>query len=191
MYGIVVLWIIFALNIVSSTFHLFEHNLWLGALLFIYNDIKYYGSRNSHARSSVPTPCFRRDDLVVERAHRHAQLGPGIEVVCRGDGATAALGLAHGDELLEGGGALDGGRVGTSGLVDVVRRVVRGEGAFEREPSYGVAGVVLHDIVLDQWVGRPAVDGEGAAAGRGVCSGEVDGSAPGSLRLVHTDKDEG
>jgi hypothetical protein len=82
-------------------------------------------------------------------------------VARRGDGAAGAQALADGPVLREGGGALDRRLVGPCGLVDGVGPVVAVDGAQLRQPGRGVVGAVrLGDVVLDQRVLGPAVDGE-------------------------------
>lgn len=87
---------------------------------------------------------FRGDDLVVGGTQSHAQVAPGIKldycqlhvswtldllqlayVVLHSDGSRSAVVLANRPVLGEGGGTLDGGRVRTSGGVNVVRRTIR------------------------------------------------------------------
>ena len=117
------------------------------------------------------------DDLVVERAHRHAERLPSVEVRCGVDGAARAVRLADGPVLVEGRGALDRRLVDTRRLVDVVGRAVRDDGALERETAARVVcAEVLDDVVLDERARGPAVQGQVRVA-RGVIVGGVgDGS---------------
>lgn len=122
-------------------------------------------SRNSNRRRSTAEVPLRRHDLVVKGPQLQAQLRPGIKVIRRRDSAAAALGLADGPVLAEGGGALDGGLVDARGLVDVVGAAVRGDAAEAGGARGRVVGAeVLDDVVLDERVGRPAVHGEVAVA---------------------------
>lgn len=94
-----------------------------------------------------------------------------------GDRAAAGpLVLAVGDVLGEGAGAHNGRLVGLGVLPDVVVGAVAVDGAhlLALGGSGAVAGVLL-DIVLDERVLGPAVDGDEdcAGAGRGG-AGEVD-----------------
>lgn len=53
-----------------------------------------------------------------------AQGRPGVDVVLEGDCTAGALGLTHREVLVECGSSLDRGRVGASGLIDVVNTAV-------------------------------------------------------------------
>src|SRR6202034_1963881 len=88
----------------------------------------------------------------------HPMASPRVEVVGRGDG-PAALGRGpYGQVLFEGRGPVDGGLVDLLVLVDVVRSAVAGDLAHVRACRVRRAGVVLLDVVLDERVGRPAVE---------------------------------
>ena len=105
-------------------------------------------------------------------AQVHAELGPSVEVALGGDGAAAGpLALPVGDVLPEGAGALDAGLVDLLVLPDVVDAAVAGDAAdlLALCATGTVAGVLL-DVVLDEGVGGPAVDGDedGASAGLGL-----------------------
>ena len=79
----------------------------------------------------------------------------------RVDGATDALGAADGPVLIEGRGAENRGLVDAAGLVDVVGAAVVVDGAEALRARRGVEGAVgLDDVVLDERVGGPAVEGE-------------------------------
>lgn len=66
------------------------------------------------------------NDLIVVGAELHAEAGPGVEVVGKGDGSRRALVAADRPELLESAGALDGGGVGPLVGVDIVSVAVGG-----------------------------------------------------------------
>lgn len=120
---------------------------------------------------------LRRDNLVVVRAEVHAELRPRVEVVLHGDGAADALGGADGPVLLEGPRAVDGGLVRARRDVDVVGAAVGRDGALELAAAAGVVRAVgLDDVVLDQGVAGPAVDGEVAVALRAERTSVVDGA---------------
>jgi hypothetical protein len=114
-------------------------------------------------------PALGGQGLVVVLAKVHAELLPGVEVALGGDGAAAgALVDAVGDVLGEGGGADDGRLVDLGVLPDVVRRAVAGHGAdLLALGRAGAVGGVLLDVVLDERVGGPAVDGDEDGAGGG------------------------
>lgn len=107
------------------------------------------------------------DDLVVVGAQVQAVLGPGSDVVGEGDGSGGTLVAADGPVLLEGGGANDGWLLGTGGDEEIVDGAVGGDGATGGGTGGWVVGTeVLNDVVLDEWVLGPSVDGEvGVAVG--------------------------
>ena len=115
--------------------------------------------------------------------------GPGVEVVAHGDGTTGALLLADRPVLVEGGGAIDGRLVVAGGLVDVVGGAVGGDGSETLGTGRRVVGAkVLDDVVLDERVAGPAVDGEVAVA-RGVEGARVgDGASGTGVPALATDK---
>lgn len=94
-------------------------------------------------------------------AEREAGPSPGVKVVLHIDTAARALLLADGPVLVKSGGAVDGGLVDALGAVDVVDAAVRGDGPETGGARAGVVSAkVLDDVVLDERVARPAVDGE-------------------------------
>src|SRR6185312_11359844 len=94
----------------------------------------------------------------------HAVAGPGVEEVAGGDGAAGAPGLPDRPVLVERGGALDRRGVVPGRLVDVVGAAVAGDGALVGAGG-PVAAPVVGDVVLDQRIGGPAVQGQVAVAG--------------------------
>jgi hypothetical protein len=101
------------------------------------------------------------DDLVVVGTELQAKLSPGVEVVSSSNSTRRTLVLADAPVLVEGSGTGDGGLVGANALVDIVGGAVRGYGAHVLETAAGVVGAVgLENVVLDQGVLAPAVDGE-------------------------------
>jgi hypothetical protein len=128
------------------------------------------------ATASV-APALSRQSLVVVLTQVHAKLRPSIEVALGGDSA-AARSLVHpvADVLSEGSRADDGWLVGLSVLPDVVAGAIASHtthlGALSRTSA--VAGVLL-DVVLDQRVLGPTVDGDehGSSGGAGGAA-EVD-----------------
>lgn len=92
----------------------------------------------------------------------HAELGPGVEVALGSDGAAAGpLVLPVGDVLPEGASALDAGLVDLLVLPDVVHAAVASDLAdlLALRATSAVARVLL-DVVLDERVGGPTVDGD-------------------------------
>ena len=110
------------------------------------------------------------DDHVVVLAKLHAELVPGIEVLAninraRKSSARRLLGVADRPVLLKGRGSLDGGLVGTGGLEDIIRSTIDGDGALlGGGAGWVVAAVALDDVVLDERVGGPAVEGNVAVS---------------------------
>jgi hypothetical protein len=95
---------------------------------------------------------------------------PGVEVARSGDStAASALVDAVADVLGEGGGTLDRGLVDLGVLPDVVDGAVAGDlahlGALSRA---GAVGGVLLDVVLNEGVGGPSVDGDENRASSGL-----------------------
>jgi hypothetical protein len=137
--------------------------------------------------SGSVAPALGGEGLVVVGAEVHAELGPGVKVARGGDGAAAgALLLAVADVLPEGRGALDRGLVHLLVLPDVVGRAVAGDRAHLLAlcGARTVARVLL-DVVLDQRVGGPAVDGDqdGSALGAG---GAVELDSTANMVSVHS-----
>lgn len=104
-------------------------------------------------------------------------LGPSVEVSASVDGTTRALVRTDGPVLVEGAGALDGGGVVTGALEDLVVGAVDVDGALAGGAGGGVVGAeVLDDVVLNERVAGPAVDGEVGVAVGLVGTAVVDGA---------------
>lgn len=139
---------------------------------------------DSHADGAAGSVIsLRGKDLDIELAEVETVGLPGVEVVGGCDYTAAGWVLTDRDILVEGGGTLDRGLVDLGVLVDVVVSSVAGDGAEERSGAVFLIPV-LHDVVLDERVGGPAVDGERhhAAAG-GEAATVVDGSVNRSLSV--------
>ena len=122
-------------------------------------------------------PLGGHNDIVVA-AKPHTNLGPLVKVLLGRDGAADALLLAHRPVLLEGAGALDGRLVDARAGEDLVVALLVAEGALGRPRLVRRQVCVrLDDVVLDQRVARPAVDGEVARARGVVGAGVLDGAA--------------
>lgn len=98
-------------------------------------------------------------------------------MVASGDGAPDALGAADGPVLLKGLGAFNGRGVGAGAHVDVVGAVVGRDLAL----LGGAAGRVIcaegfDDVVLNEGVLAPAVEGEVAVPAGAVCARIIDRS---------------
>ena len=124
------------------------------------------------------TEAFSRDNLIVERAQVQAKLGPFRNMVSEGDCATGApLALADGDVLVEGCRTLDRRLVDLLVFIDGVRRAVARERALHGALASGAAAVTLLDVVLNERVFAPAVEGDEDGAGAGGC-GTREGHIP-------------
>ena len=121
---------------------------------------------------------FDSNDLVVVGAKLHAEAGPGVEVVGESDGSGRALVAADRPELLESAGALDGGGVVALVGVDIVGVAIGGDRTFLSSTTAWVESTeVLNDVVLNERISGPAVDGQVAVA-IGLVSASV-GDGPG------------
>jgi hypothetical protein len=119
------------------------------------------------------------------RAELEAGLGPGVEVGADVDGARGAVVLADGPELVEGAGALDRRLVDAAGLGDGVGAAVLRDGAELGGLGRGVVVAErLDDVVLDQRVLGPPVDGQVAVALRAEGAREVDGAGSAGLPVT-------
>jgi hypothetical protein len=137
---------------------------------------RLFGAVDSDRRAAGGEVTLGGDDLVVVLTELHALGSPGVEVGLHVDGAGAALVLADGPVLVEGLGAVDGGLVDTLGLRNLVGRAVCGDGALDAGRRGWVVGTkVLNDVVLNEGVASPAVDGKVGvtlgAVGTGVGNG--------------------
>ena len=114
---------------------------------------------------TAAAPALDGDDLDVVGAESHALSGPGVEVIGHCDGAAHAGRVTDRDVLPEGvqPGASNGGLVDLLVLPDGVGAIIGRHGAHVGAAD-GDADVLLHDVVLDQRVGGPAVNAETAEA---------------------------
>lgn len=100
-----------------------------------------------------------------------------------GDGAGGALVASHGPKLLEGLRAVDGGLLRAGRDVEIVDAAVRGDGAAVRGAAAGVvAAEVFDDVVFDERVAGPAVDGQVGVAVGGVVAFVADVAVAGRGR---------
>jgi hypothetical protein len=119
------------------------------------------------------------DDLVVVRTELHALAGPRIEVGLHVNASAGALVLANRPVLLKGRGAVNRGLVGAGALGNLVRGAVDGDGALVlRLRGRVVRAEVLDDVVLDEGVAGPTVDGKVGVTVGVVGSGVGDGAIP-------------
>lgn len=97
----------------------------------------------------------------------HALAGPSIEVGLHVDRSAGALVLTNRPVLLKGRGTIDRWLVGAGALGNLVAGAVDGDGTLVLRLRRGVVGAeVLDNVVLNQRVAGPAVDGKvGVAVG--------------------------
>lgn len=119
------------------------------------------GGKDSDVGGSSAEVALSRDDLIVEGTERQAVLRPGVEVVLDGDGTAHALCLTDGPVLVECGCADDRRLVRANIQVDLVSSAVRGNRALVGAAGRRIVRAeALDDVVLDERVGEPAVDGQ-------------------------------
>src|SRR5688572_26845062 len=109
------------------------------------------------------------------RAQGHSLARPRVDVVAERDVAVHARGalrLARAEVLPESLGALDGGLVDLLVLVDVVRAAVAADRAHVRS-GRPVGAPAIDDVVLDEWVPRPTIEGQIGIAVRRKHAGVV------------------
>ena len=121
--------------------------------------------RNSHGGGARAVVTLNSKNLVIERSKLQANIAPSVEVSTGVDRAAGTLVAADRPVLLESAGTLNGGSVGAGAGVDVVDGAVDVDLSLLGGARRGVVGSkVLDDVVLDQRVAGPAVDGEVAVA---------------------------
>jgi hypothetical protein len=127
------------------------------------------------------------NNLVVVLTELHALGRPSVEVVLHVDASAGALVLADGPVLLEGLGTIDARRICASCGCDLVAGTVGGDGSLDLGLGGGViAAEVLNDVVLDERVAGPAVDGKVGVAVVLVGSRVGDGARGTSLPALAT-----
>ncbi|KAI6749554.1 hypothetical protein HG530_014968 [Fusarium avenaceum] len=120
---------------------------------------------DSHGGLARAVVALDGKDLVVVVSEVKTNVLPGLEVSTGADGTAGALAATDGPELLEGLVALDGRSVGTGADVDVVDGTIDGDLTLLAGAGRGVVGAeALNDVVLNQRVAGPAVDGKVAVA---------------------------
>jgi hypothetical protein len=121
----------------------------------------------------------------------HASLGPGVEVGLHVDGAASPLLLANRPELREVAGALNRGGVVALALENFVGSAVGLDSALSRSARGRVViAEVLDDVVLNQRVGGPAVDGKVRVAVGVVLAGVGDGATEYVSDVLYPSGDE-
>lgn len=106
----------------------------------------------------------------------HAIRCPLLEVVLKGNGTAAAARVSDRNVLLEGRGTLNRWLVGLLMLPNCVGSSIAGECALDGT-LLGRVACIFHDVVFDERVGSPTVDGqETYTPGARERTREVDGS---------------
>lgn len=117
------------------------------------------------------------NNLVVQLSQSQAEVAPGVEMVSNIDRAAGAVVAAHRPVLVKGGRSDDGRLVDALRAINVVDAAVRRHLAQLGGARRRVVGAkVLDNVVLDERVLGPAVDGEVTVAVGVVAAREVDGS---------------
>lgn len=119
-------------------------------------------SDRSRPRTLIP---LGSHNLVIMAPQPQPLIRPRLEVVTNIDTPTNPLRSPHAPKLIKRLGPLNAGLVVPRALGNGVGTAVSVEGAQPGRPRAGVVGAeALNDVVLDQRVARPAVDGEVAVA---------------------------
>lgn len=117
------------------------------------------------------------NNLVIQSAQSKPEIAPSPEVIPNIDRARRTVISTNGPVLVKGGGSDDGWLVDSLRAVNVVDAAVRGHLAqLGGAGGWVVGSKVLNDVVLDERIFGPAVDGEVAVAVGVVAAREVDGS---------------
>ena len=148
-------------------------------------------SSTRHRNITRPTrliPLTRHNLVIMARPQPHPRIRPRLEM--RPDVHTAPRPLTppYAPELLERLRSVDRRRIGAGALENIVHGPVDGDGPLVRGARGGVVGPeVLDDVVFDERVARPAVDGEVGVAVVLVAAGVLDypegGISPGDCVL--------
>lgn len=129
---------------------------------------------NSNLRRSTALITLSSEDLIVVLSKLLSILGPRVEMVLDCNSASNTLTLPDAPELLECRRAVDAGLVDAGGLQNVVCAAIRGDGTLLLSSRAGVVGAVgFDDVVLDQRVAGPTVEGDVGVDVLGVPSSSV------------------
>jgi hypothetical protein len=137
---------------------------------------------DGHVGRSAAEVTLSGEDLVVVGTELHAVLLPSLEVGTNIDATGGSVILADGPVLLKGLSTVDGGSVGTGLGEDVVGAAIDLDSSLLLGSSGRIVVTeLLDDVVLDQRVSGPSVDGEVAVAVGLVLSLVRDGSGDVSI----------
>lgn len=122
-------------------------------------------------RAAIASESLGCHDLVVHRSQIHAMARPGSDVIVKCDGVVAAetsVGGADAPVLSERSVALNV-RAALADLIDVVGTAIAAYRAQRlcAAPRWRERPVGIHDVILDQRVGRPTVKGQVSVRTRG------------------------
>lgn len=139
---------------------------------------------DGHVGRSAAEVALSGEDLVVMGTKLHAVLLPSLEVSTNIDAASGSVVLANGPVLLKGLGTVDRRSVGTGTGEDFVGAAIDLDSSLALSSARGIVGAeILDDVVLDQGVSGPSIDGKVAVAVRLVLSLVRDGSGDVSVSL--------
>lgn len=132
-------------------------------------------SRHSDFGRSTALVTLSRNNLIVKATHVHSKSSPSFEVIRSGHRTARPLVLTNRPVLVEGRSARDRGLIHLLVLVDVVDRSITGDlSLVGHAATRVVAAVVFQNVVLDQGIGGPTIDGEIGISGRAKRSRKSD-----------------
>jgi hypothetical protein len=144
--------------------------------------------RDGHVGGSAAEVTLSSKNLVVVGTELHAVLLPSIKVSTDIDATSGSVVLANGPVLLKGLSTINGGSVGTGLGEDVVGAAIDLDSSLLLSSGGGIIITeLLNDVVLDQRVSGPSVDGEVAVAVGLVLSLVRDGSSLSRAPTLSTD----
>src|SRR6185503_9499087 len=118
---------------------------------------------DGEVRAPAALISLRGHDLVDVAPQIPAPAGPRVHVVAEGDGLVASSGplrSPHAPVLIEGSRAVDGRGIDALGPVQVVRATITGDGADRGSSRRPPAAPAVDDVVFDERVPRPSIQGQ-------------------------------
>lgn len=133
---------------------------------------------DSHAGRARAVVTLNSKDLIVVGAKVEADVLPGLEMSTGVDGSAGTLVASDRPVLLKGLVTVNGGGIDTGADVDIVDRSVNIDLTLLLATGRGVVSTeVLNDVVLNERVAGPTVNGEVAVAVGVVRTRVLDGAA--------------
>ena len=132
---------------------------------------------NGDICASAAVVSLRGNNLEVVLTKCHVVRAPRVEMITHRNGAARTLVLTHAPILFQSGGSRNSGQAAPYRCEDGVGAAIRIDCALDRRRTLKrrvVRPVVLDDVVLDEWVRRPAVDGQVAVTGLTKVGGVLD-----------------